>query len=456
MDLERLGDVVREVVRRVVGSGTHASISADCQKLDLPITQTGSKSQRMVEVVDGIEEDRVPRLASQLLSTFSLSTADRNALEDALWTNAGYPEIPKRTRREIAEALDPDDLYIDARRFDSLLDDLWVLNGDPLESIAVFLGEADRSLRAEIEKHLHRNPGDWSVVEFFDKLGAFDASDHRFALFLEGMASPDIRPNEAEQRRFVDAVTGPLKKQGLELREADIDGGYPRFELVSLGASPRGRPKNLIFASSVKPDLRFRDAIDNDVEIVSDADKVLIYDRPIGRDGLRWSDLQTWWKEERGIDDDGLAKEMLYRRLLASLPESSPPQRALFKGFYKGFSAKVPALPALLPEVWLHWDPKTIRMRGRDALLHSRMDFLLLLPSNVRVVIEVDGQQHYADSQGRADPQRYAQMVAADRDMRLSGYEIYRFGATQLMQEDAAETVHEFFIKLFRLRGIIT
>jgi hypothetical protein len=251
MDLERLGVVVREVVRRVVGTGTHASISADCQKLDLPITQAGSKSQRMVEIVEGIKDDQVPGLANQLLSAFSLSAADRNALEDALWTNAGYPEIPKRTRREIAEAIDPDDLYIDGRRFDSLLDDLWVLNDDPLGSIAVLLGEADRSLRAEIEKHVHRNPGDWSVVEFFDKLGAFEASDHRFALFLEGLASPDIRPNEAEQRRFVAGVTDPLKRQGLELRETGSDGGYPTFELASLGASPRGRPKNLIFASSV-------------------------------------------------------------------------------------------------------------------------------------------------------------------------------------------------------------
>ncbi|MFB7225150.1 hypothetical protein [Streptomyces sp. NPDC056227] len=29
--------------------------------------------------------------------------------------------------------------------------------------------------------------------------------------------------------------------------------------------------------------------------------------------------------------------------------------------------------PALLPEVWLHWDPKTVEERGPEALLRSRM-----------------------------------------------------------------------------------
>ena len=51
---------------------------------------------------------------------------------------------------------------------------------------------------------------------------------------------------------------------------------YPIFTLVSLHAATKGRLKNLIFASPDKPDLRFRDALDNDVEIVTNADKVLI------------------------------------------------------------------------------------------------------------------------------------------------------------------------------------
>ena len=44
------------------------------------------------------------------------------------------------------------------------------------------------------------------------------------------------------------------------------------------------------------------------------------------------------------------------------------------------FGEAIPDLPALLPEVWLHWDPQTVSERGREALLRFRMDFLLLLP----------------------------------------------------------------------------
>jgi very-short-patch-repair endonuclease len=60
------------------------------------------------------------------------------------------------------------------------------------------------------------------------------------------------------------------------------------------------------------------------------------------------------------------------------------------------------------------------------------MDFLMLLPNSVRVVVEVDGKHHYADNNGAASPHAYAAMMAADRDLRLAGYDVYRFGAYAL------------------------
>jgi len=64
------------------------------------------------------------------------------------------------------------------------------------------------------------------------------------------------------------------------------------------------------------------------------------------------------------------------------------------------------------------------------------MDFLMLLPNSVRVVIEVDGKEHYVSAQGHADPAKYAAMVSADRDLRLAGYDVYRFGATDLSGDE--------------------
>jgi very-short-patch-repair endonuclease len=226
--------------------------------------------------------------------------------------------------------------------------------------------------------------------------------------------------------------------------------------MVSLHAAAKGRPKNLIFASPDKPDLRFRDALDNDIEIVTNADKVLVYDRPIGNDGLRWNDLQQWWSDTEQIADATQAKRSLYTRLKASLPRNSPPQSLLFDAFFEGFRNAVPNLPALLPEVWLHWDPRTVKERGPEALLRFRMDFLLLLPQGVRVVIEVDGKHHYADSAGRADVQRYAQMVQADRDLKLAGYEVFRFGAAELQASTAKADVKAFLEALFKRYGVST
>ncbi|MBQ1009402.1 hypothetical protein KBX53_00205 [Micromonospora sp. M51] len=100
-----------------------------------------------------------------------------------------------------------------------------------------------------------------------------------------------------------------LHGAGLQLRETGEADGYPVFHLTSTRAHA-GRVKNLIFASLGKPDLRLSDAIDNEIEIVAGADKVLIYDRRVISDGLRWRDLQSWWKDAQSLnsEEDPVAK----------------------------------------------------------------------------------------------------------------------------------------------------
>jgi hypothetical protein len=177
---------------------------------------------------------------------------------------------------------------------------------------------------------------------------------------------------------------------------------------------------------------------------------VLIYDRPIGDEGIRWRDLQAWWADLNGIPNNKKAKESLYRRLQSSLPPSSPPQSLLFRSYFKHFKNAIPILPALLPEVWLHWDPKTAWQRGRDALLRFRMDFLLLLPGGVRVVLEVDGRQHYSDSTGTGSPTKYADLVAADRNLKLSGYHVFRFSGAELDGTAGQDLAAKFYVAMLK------
>ncbi|MFI6607973.1 DUF559 domain-containing protein [Streptomyces sp. NPDC050507] len=108
--------------------------------------------------------------------------------------------------------------------------------------------------------------------------------------------------------------------------------------------------------------------------------------------------------------------------------------------------------PVLLPEVWLHWDHQTVRERGTQALLRSRMDFLLMLPHGQRIVLEVDGSQHYTRDRGqRPDSAKYAETMAGDRDLKLRGYDVFRFGHDELRDETAARVLLEQFLPaLFR------
>lgn len=454
MDLPRLRKLLRPQVENLKDHGTHERLPAICEVLGLPRPELdGSKRERMLASFDALTDDSLPEVALRFLTQFPPVPSIRNELQDVLWADEPGPPIPKRFRRELARGLGNDLLYRDAEKFDALVESLFEIEDDPF--CDPFTPHRT-TLRALIRRHVYRNPGDWSVEELFARIGAYDCSDRRFCLLLEGMAGGAVRPDVADQRLFVERVNELLRPCTVELRETGSEGGYPVFSVASRGSAP-GRPKNIIFASSVKPDLRFRDAVNNDIEIVSNADEVLVYDESIMGEGLRWHDLQRWWARREQIDDEEEAKATLYRRLRRSLPTNSPPQRWFFESYFRAFGLAVHKLPALLPEVWLHWDPRTVAERGADALARFRMDFLLLLPHGTRVVVEVDGKHHFAENDGLASPGKYSEMVAADRDLRLAGYEVYRFGATELVSRETSDgLVKEFFTRLFGRHGLTT
>lgn len=381
-----------------------------------------------------------------------VSPSIRYQLKDLLWEEDAPPEIPKKARRELARALDLTELVQHHDRFMRLLDRFWITE-EPGPSLDDLLnGRRPVTLRDRIERHVFRNQGDWSAEDLFDNLGAFEAGDARFARFLEGLVSADVLLDEHLQKTTVQTINGHLRAAGIELRQTGNDGGYPLFTMVSTGLHGNRRPKNIIFASFAKPDIRFRSSVDNDIEIVGGhPDNTLVYDREIPAEGLRWRDLHAWWQDTRKFSSEIDARKDLYQRLLKSLPENSEGQKNLFIAYHEILRPSV-EVPALLPEVWLHWDHKTVRERGPEALLRSRMDFLLLLPHGQRIVLEVDGSQHYTRDHGRTpDTAKYAEMVAADRDLKLRGYEVFRFGHDELRPLDAAQALlRQFLPDMFR------
>lgn len=68
-------------------------------------------------------------------------------------------------------------------------------------------------------------------------------------------------------------------------------------------------------------------------------------------------------------------------------------------------------------------------------------------------MIEVDGKRHYAADDGTAGATHYVGMVAADRELRLDGYEVYRFRSHEFTLSGREANLGRFFSALFAKRG---
>ena len=192
---------------------------------------------------------------------------------------------------------------------------------------AFFTGRA-----REIEQHMILNPGDWSVEHLFEQIGALSCSRDRLARLIEAALHP-LGRRGPKQAALAEEINAVLRRDGYELALAGEESGYPIFRLRSLARGVAGAPKNLIFASDgPKPEIGFSDAINNDIVILSNAASCLVYDRPIRRDGLLWSELVDWWRE-RGTQPSPDLARALGLRLRAAL--ASDAERCLFDTYFR-------------------------------------------------------------------------------------------------------------------------
>ena len=104
--------------------------------------------------------------------------------------------------------------------------------------------------------------------------------------------------------------------------------------------------------------------------------------------------------------------------------------------------------------MYLHYDPYTLKqLKGKKRLVRQRMDFLLLLPSGNRVIVEIDGKHHYSKGD-ISSPKLYSEMVSEDRDLKLRGYNIFRFGGYELSTNSSETLIKEFIRKLFKNHAV--
>jgi very-short-patch-repair endonuclease len=410
-----------------------------CEKLGLAPGEGSesfqSKSSYVKRRIDKYSEGDLITLASHILELYD----DFNLLELLRKAKAGWHlRITELTRRDLLRDLLQRGPFSGRLEVTEFLTRLW-----PLDLLPSTDHRFDTLFR-DILQHTCVNE-DYDNEDLLDRVGILECSDEQFARFVELLAHPLVR-REQEQGDYVGFINGYLRRDGFELMAVDEFSGYPVYALQSIAGGVEGRPKNLIFASTgPKPEIVIRDAINNTIEIVRYAEHILIYDSPIMKDGLTWSQLVAWW-DERAYGEP--ADRALYKRLYQSL--ATLPEQNFLHAYFSLFKALNESLPALIPQVYLHYDPLTARqLGGTQRLLRQRMDFLMLLPHRVRIVLEVDGKHHYAEGD-TASPTRYAEMVRADRELRLHGYEVFRFGATELLDKQTAQrTTKDFFLQLF-------
>jgi hypothetical protein len=90
--------------------------------------------------------------------------------------------------------------------------------------------------------------------------------------------------------------------------------------------------------------------VNNDLEIVENAEHCLVYDCPLAQTGLTRRQLIAWWAGEDQLADDAQhnAARNLYRRLLACMPGNAA-ERFIFTRYCALYRTLGFDTPALIP-----------------------------------------------------------------------------------------------------------
>ena len=195
--------------------------------------------------------------------------------------------------------------------------------------------------------------------------------------------------------------------------------------------------KNIIFAAKYKPDIVLDDALTNGIKVIN-ANGALIFDQGIPMNGISWEVLVKWYEQ---LNQGNTEKQMItmFDNCLDSKAE-----RLFCKAYISYVAAHGKDIPALIPQVYMYYDPKTKAQREWQIFEHQKMDFMMIISPSQRVVFEIDGYQHYAEDaeapgsnhKHYASPIRYAEMMKAHREMSLAGYDVYRFGGREFWVND--------------------
>lgn len=433
-----------------------------CERLQIPcnseLEPMHSKATYLKSGINKMNDNELIELVKMIISDDDcpdlLEQIDRY-LEVELF------EITTITRRKILNWLSEQIDLEGNLRINVFLKRVWNLQNMPS-----IYGEVSRE--EDIIRHMVRNDDLTYKQLLEDVLKVIYVCDNTFKRFVEELVYPDVRDTD-RQKEYVDNLNSYLKNDGYSLLCSNYVSGNPIYTLQKNVKGVGNEVKNIIFAGiGGKPDIVLDDSLSNTIQLIDNGVDCLVYNQLIPSEGLKWDELVMWWGN-KGVYDETDA-DKLFERLIKSM-DSSPEKNFMWVYYHHFIKEKNNSnLPALIPQVYCHYDPKSALMRQGTVYVHQRMDFLMLFSDKERVVIEIDGVQHYSEERelellvnkkaekvkkNLAVPKKYAEMVEDDRKLKLYGYNVFRFGGYEFMKEQRPKKkIIHFFNKLFELYGI--
>ena len=454
--------LIRDALKEHIKSYDVEYIILLCDDLQIPCNDMLDPwTQKEVYVESGINKMDDKEIFD-LLKTMSLEDYETELFEKIdRYLEVELFEITTITRRKILNWVSEQTDLEGELQINKFLNRVWSLQNMPS-----IYGEVSRE--EDILRHMVRNDDLTYKQLLEDVLKVIYVSDSTFKRFIEELVYPDVRSTE-RQKEYVNVLNGFLKNDGYSLLCSNYVSGNPIYTLQKNVRGVGNEVKNIIFAGiGGKPDIVLDDSLSNTIKIIDNGVDCLVYNQIVPSDGLKWKELVMWWSNKDEYDENNADK--LFDRLIKSM-DSNPEKNFMwvyYQCFIKGKSN--PDLPALIPQVYCHYDPKSAVMRKGTVYVHQRMDFLMLFSDKERVVIEIDGMQHYSDEQelevlldkkvdkvrkNIASSKKYAEMVEDDRKLKLYGYNVFRFGGYEFMQEQHPKSkIMHFFDKLFELYDV--
>lgn len=386
-----------------------------------------SKRNYVSRRIKSKKEDFLIQLSKNLIQDYQNYNIG-NSLNKYL--NNQFYELTEVTRKQIIDSLKKIPNFTGSMDFDLFL----------LKAGLPFLNEPEYFDFFDTEP-IDKNP----ITALLGNQKLYEILDSQFISLLEQLVYPMVR-DENEVNAIIQEINPILKQDNFALVPYDSISGRTIYKCVK-NSGVKGVVKNLIFASNgYKPEIVITDALNNDLKIVKNKNSCLVFDKPIPLEGLKWVDLVAWWAGLHNEVSSSKIAKSLFNRLMESL--DSLPEKEFFKMYYNNYKGRLKRdLPALIPQVYLHYDPYTIRKHGINYLLRQRIDFLILFSNRKRVVIEIDGKQHYSENEN-ASPRLYSQMVELDRELKFLNYDVFRLGGYELTY-NLEKTTKYFFDKLF-------